>query len=984
LTGPIYSKKSVDRYDSTKVVKKPIIGFLLTGDITYTQDWNPKANGAWVAKDGVNDKIAQNPYTLDQSSGGIPVVNFTTDYLRSENFEHVDALPNNSSLSVNTSGKISFNISDNLIFSVGGRYRYVDRTLYSVNNSLYNSKNNGQLNYNNWAMNARIIHKLSNKSNDELDKSASTIKNVYYELVGSFEKEYQKFYDKDFGDDLFKYGHVGIFKTYSVPTYEFTTELEGFSHGIYKLNGYKDTAVTFTPSIYNPDLANYTQYYYTLFEPGSIFYQNMDNVEGFGAVINGKEPKSAFEKNSDEKFNALGTPYNGYRVFDKGQYSFNGSASADIGKHEIQFGFEFEQKDDRYFGASPMGLWTLAKNSTNTHLKQLDESNPIRHFITDVDGNVILMDTISYNYKNSGNQTMFDYKFREHLAAQGIKVNGKNMDVNSTEHLDIFSYDPSLMSIDYFSADELLNEGNSYVSYYGYDAYGNRLTTNPSIDDFFNETNELGYKTRPVGAFTPNYLAFFVQDKFAFDDLLFRVGLRVDRYDANQKVLTDPYSFHKTMTVADIKASNSDMLNSMPSNIGDDYVVYATSTDLTDDPTVLGYRSGTNPAEVKWYNASGTLIDDPNEIKASTGISPILVNPDEQLNSSAFQDYNPQWNFMPRIAFSFPISDVAQFTAHYDVLTKRPISNRLNLIDYLHIQSVAARGIGNANLKPEQTIELELGFQQKVSNTSSIKLVAFYREMKNLEQVQSIIGGYPMDYITYQNIDFGTVKGLTATYDLRRTGNVRMTFAYTLQFANGTGSDAQTALNLIKQGEPNLRQTLPLAFDQRHTLKSMLDYSYLSDELYDGPVLFGRDILENTGVTFIFMYNTGSPYSRKDPNTDNLVGSVNGSRMPSVFRTDMKIYKDIFMKVGKDKKNDLALQIYLDVANLFNAMSVASVFSYTGNANSDAYLTTAKNQSEINAQIDAEAYRNYYSMNISMYDMYLSPRTIRLGLQLGF
>jgi outer membrane receptor protein involved in Fe transport len=439
------------------------------------------------------------------------------------------------------------------------------------------------------------------------------------------------------------------------------------------------------------------------------------------------------------------------------------------------------------------------------------------------------------------------------------------------------------------------------------------------------------------------------------------------------------------MTVADLKSSShADLLNAMPSNIGDDYVVYANSTNSSDATSVLGYRTGTNPAEVKWYNASGTLIDDPKEISAATGISPLLVNSGEQLNSSAFEDYVPQWNFMPRIAFSFPISDVAQFTAHYDVMTKRPLNNRLNLINYLHLQSVASDGIGNPNLLPEKTIELELGFQQKVSNTSSIKLVAFYREMNNLEQVQSITGGYPMDYITYQNIDFGTVKGLTATYDLRRTGNVRMTFAYTLQFANGTGSDAQTALNLIKQGEPNLRQTLPLAFDQRHTLKSMLDYSYLSDELYDGPVLFGRDILENTGVTFIFMYNTGSPYSRKDPNTDNLVGSVNGSRMPSVFRTDMKIYKDIFMKVGKDKKNDLALQIYLDVANLFNAMSVASVFSYTGNANSDAYLTTAKNQSEINAQIDAEAYRNYYSMNISMYDMYLSPRTIRLGLQLGF
>ena len=40
----------------------------------------------------------------------------------------------------------------------------------------------------------------------------------------------------------------------------------------------------------------------------------------------------------------------------------------------------------------------------------------------------------------------------------------------------------------------------------------------------------------------------------------------------------------------------------------------------------------------------------------------------------------------------------------------------------------------------------------------------------------------------YQNIDFGTVKGFSTSYDLRRTGRVQMTTNYTLQFADGTGS----------------------------------------------------------------------------------------------------------------------------------------------------------------------------------------------------
>jgi hypothetical protein len=285
---------------------------------------------------------------------------------------------------------------------------------------------------------------------------------------------------------------------------------------------------------------------------------------------------------------------------------------------------------------------------------------------------------------------------------------------------------------------------------------------------------------------------------------------------------------------------------------------------------------------------------------------------------------------------------------------------------------------------PEKTIEYELGFQQKVSNTSSIKLAAFYREMRDQAQVQNITGAYPFNYITYQNIDFGTVKGLTITYDLRRTGNLKIIMSYTLQFANGTGSTASTALNLIKQNEPNLRQTLPLSYDQRHAVKATLDYAYASGKAYNGPVLFGKDILENTGVTFVALFNTGNPYSKKDPRTTYLVGSINGSRMPSVFKTDMKIYRNFLLNQGKDKKHPMGLQVYLDVLNLFNTFNVASVFSYTGNADDDAYLTTAKNQPEIQAKIDPYSYSNYYSMNISMYGMYMAPRTVRLGLVLSF
>ena len=53
--------------------------------------------------------------------------------------------------------------------------------------------------------------------------------------------------------------------------------------------------------------------------------------------------------------------------------------------------------------------------------------------------------------------------------------------------------------------------------------------------------------------------------------------------------------------------------------------------------------------------------------------------------SVSFKDYEVQVNFMPRLAFSFPISDDANFFAHYDVLIQRPPSNTLaTALDYFY------------------------------------------------------------------------------------------------------------------------------------------------------------------------------------------------------------------------------------------------------------------------------------------------------------
>ncbi|HAS35649.1 MAG TPA: TonB-dependent receptor, partial [Flavobacteriales bacterium] len=141
----------------------------------------------------------------------------------------------------------------------------------------------------------------------------------------------------------------------------------------------------------------------------------------------------------------------------------------------------------------------------------------------------------------------------------------------------------------------------------------------------------------------------------------------------------------------------------------------------------------------------------------------------------------------------------------------------MNPTDYLFLQSNT--GVkNNPNLGAERTIDYEAGFQQVLTKSSSIKFAAFYREIRDQVQLKNQTEAFPRQYRTYDNLDFGTVKGFTVTYDLRRTGNIQLRASYTLQFAEGTGSNTQTALSLINAGKDNLRVTNPLSLDQRHTI----------------------------------------------------------------------------------------------------------------------------------------------------------------------
>jgi hypothetical protein len=138
---------------------------------------------------------------------------------------------------------------------------------------------------------------------------------------------------------------------------------------------------------------------------------------------------------------------------------------------------------------------------------------------------------------------------------------------------------------------------------------------------------------------------------------------------------------------------------------------------------------------------------------------------------------------------------------------------------------------------------------------------------------------------------------------------------------------------------------------------------------------------------------SGTPYTRSSTissllvSNSNVQGSLSGSRLPWSFRMDGRLDKDFTVGVGKDSKGnkkEYFLNAYLQVLNILNSRNIMGVYAATGNPDDDGYLAAAEYQSQINAQLDSQSYRDMYSISVNSPYNYTSPRMIRIGVGISF
>jgi outer membrane receptor protein involved in Fe transport len=989
FSGPILST-----HDS--VGKKTIVaGYFISADYLYDKDPSPSAVGQWVVKPDIQTKLETSP--LLNSPTGEGFIKYS-DYLTYDSLEHQDERKNVARHAYTINGKLDLHPAKNFFVTLGGTYDYQRYHSFIDIYSLANSYNNNQVTDNQY----RVFGKIKQLFGDEESQknSASVIKHAYYTVQADYTKNTSEDGNDVHMDKLFRYGYVGRYTIHREDlnlhdvglhdTYLYTDPNNGTTSTIDEefQDAFVSAPIEYQPYAGSPYTSAYQTQYMDLV-PNNFF---LSDIQTNGGLVNGD---NRLVLNSYDLWALPGRTRTGYLKSENNQFRIVASGSADIRNHNIVLGFEYEQREDRGYVVNPSSLWTLMRGLATSRLTNY-EPNDIAPI--DFTGDTTIIH--QYNYVPTKNLAD-EY-------AKGFYENVRDkFGVDYHKYINIDQFSPDDFSLDMFSTDELL--GNGLVTYYGYDYKGNLDHGNPSVTDFINNKDGNNNFIRQMGAFRPIYVSGYIQDKFTFNEIIFNVGVRVDRFDANQPVLKDPYTLYPAYTAGSQALKDKFPFYTLPSNISSDAVVYVNNVKNPTGTGPIGFRDGD-----KWYDAQGNSISDVKNLAdqnaAGTGIAPMVqekyfdVMDKKILTPDAFGDYEPQTTFMPRIAFSFPISDEAFFSAHYDVLTQRPQNaDLLRFRPDLYYTLAQGTSINNSNaaLKPEKTVDYEISFQQKLSRSSALSFSAFYKELRDMIQIVNVQYAYPIDYSTYGNIDFGTVKGLTLFYDLRRTGNIRMNASYTLQFADGTGSNPASNSRLIaQQGQTNLREPKPLDFDQRHQFTASLDYHYGKGKDYTGPVWFNQQVFSNAGINATVRAGSGTPYTRKKnitPEADfttaangrfQLDGQINGSRLPWQFRVDAKVDKLFEVKMGKkangERRRSYNMGVYVQVLNLFDSRNVIAVYQATGSPTDDGYLATAAAQDDINKKTNPQAYKDQYQIATNNQGNYSLPRRIRLGVQLDF
>ncbi len=330
------------------------------------------------------------------------------------------------------------------------------------------------------------------------------------------------------------------------------------------------------------------------------------------------------------------------------------------------------------------------------------------------------------------------------------------------------------------------------------------------------------------------------------------------------------------------------------------------------DPLVLNEEDGTIKLDESTYSVGLPIINNP--VEAST-----------------------KHMVAPRLGISFPITERAKLHFTYGHYYQIPRGD--DLYENLSFDMRGAiRRRGNPDLEPERTIAYEVGIAQQFMDDLTVDITGFTKDIQNL--VNSIHVDISNDYSYFFNDIYGRVQGFELTIRKWRTGGspVSGMLSYTYSVAKGKGSSRNLGYLLYYRQQPEVTESHPLSWDQRHIVSAALDIQ----------------LPFTSAVNFVGRYASGLPYT---PNPRAPVKpAINSKRYPATYNVDALVSK-------RSRLGGVTYTFFADIRNIFNTKNLYNILD-------------AVTYDRYGIPLTAQKHSNPASWS--------SPRLIMMGVSLDF
>jgi outer membrane receptor protein involved in Fe transport len=237
-----------------------------------------------------------------------------------------------------------------------------------------------------------------------------------------------------------------------------------------------------------------------------------------------------------------------------------------------------------------------------------------------------------------------------------------------------------------------------------------------------------------------------------------------------------------------------------------------------------------------------------------------------------------KYSLMPRIGISYPITSRAAVFFSYGHFTQMPpLGDIYDNSDYSVLADLQAGTdrfgvMGNPDVKPERTVQYQLGYKQALTNELGLDVTVFYKDIRDLLGVEFISTYNDAEYARLTNVDFGNVTGFTVSLDQRAVGIFSTNLDYTFQIADGNSSDPRETATRAEAGQDPRPRLIPLNWDQRHTLNLTI--------MASRPDRYSASMVVRTA--------TGQPYTPTISTGFTGGLEANSGRKPAVALVDLR------------------------------------------------------------------------------------------------